>query len=145
MNAIIALSLSGIASLFLGFSMNRKNLLITTLLFVLVALGLNLADWNHEYYWFNNMLKTDNLSINFSSVILLSTALVVAISRSFGEDDEHTHPAEYYAIMLFAAAGAIMMVTYENMIMLFVGLEILSVSMYILTGSDKRNLRSNEP
>ncbi|MFY7889210.1 MAG: NADH-quinone oxidoreductase subunit N [Spirosomataceae bacterium] len=144
MNAIIALSLSGIASLFLGFSMNRKNLLITTLLFVLVALGLNLADWNHEYYWFNNMLKTDNLSINFSSVILLSTALVVAISRSFGEDDEHTHPAEYYAIMLFAAAGAIMMVTYENMIMLFVGLEILSVSMYILTGSDKRNLRSNE-
>ncbi len=144
MNAIIALSLSGIASLFLGFSTNRKNLLITTLLFVLVALGLNLADWNHEYFWFNNMLKTDNLSINFSSVILLSTALVVAISRSFGDDEEHTHPAEYYAIMLFAAAGALMMVTYENMIMLFVGLEILSVSMYILTGSDKRNLRSNE-
>ena len=144
MNAIIALSLFGITNLFLGFLNNRKILLPATLIFILISLGLNFADWNHEYYWFNNMLKTDNLSINFVSIILLSTLLVVAISRSFGDDEEHSHPAEYYAIMLFSAVGAIMMVTFENLIMLFVGLEILSVSMYVLTGSDKRNLRSNE-
>jgi NADH-quinone oxidoreductase subunit N len=144
MNAIIALSLFGIANLFLGFLNNRKILLPATLLFILVALGLNLADWNHEYYWFNNMLKTNNLSINFASVILISAALVVCISRSFGDDEEHTHPAEYYAVMLFSVVGAIMMVTFQNLIMLFVGLEILSVAMYVLTGSDKRNLRSNE-
>ncbi len=144
MNAIIALSLFGITNLFLGFLNNRKILLPATLIFILISLGLNFADWNHEYYWFNNMLKTDNISVNFVSIILLSTLLVVAISRSFGDDDEHSHPAEYYAIMLFSAVGAIMMVTFENLIMLFVGLEILSVSMYVLTGSDKRNLRSNE-
>lgn len=144
MNAIIALSLFGISSLFLGFLNNRKILLPITLVFLLIALGLNFADWNHEYYWFNAMLKTNNLSINFASVILLSSFLVVAISRGFGDDEEHSHPAEYYAIMLFSVVGAIMMVTYENLIMLFVGLEILSVSMYVLTGSDKRNLRSNE-
>ena len=67
MNAIIALSLFGITNLFLGFLNNRKILLPATLLFVLIALGLNLADWNHEYYWFHNMLKTNNLSINFVS------------------------------------------------------------------------------
>lgn len=144
MNAIIALSLFGISNLFLGFLNNRKILLPATLVFILIALGLNFADWNHEYYWFNNMLKTNNLSINFVTIILVSTLLVVAISRSFGDDDEHSHPAEYYAILLFSAVGAIMMVTFENLIMLFVGLEILSVSMYVLTGSDKRNLRSNE-
>lgn len=144
MNAIIALSLFGISSLFLGFLNNRKILLPATLIFILIALGLNFADWNHEYLWFNGMLKTDNLSINFSTVILTAALFVVAISRHFGDDEEHTHPAEYYAIMLFSVVGAIMMVTYENLIMLFVGLEILSVSMYVLTGSDKRNLRSNE-
>jgi NADH-quinone oxidoreductase subunit N len=40
--------------------------------------------------------------------------------------------------------GAIMMVTYDNLIMLFLGLEILSISLYVLTGSDKRNLLANE-
>jgi NADH-quinone oxidoreductase subunit N len=144
MNAIIALSLFGISNLFLGFLNNRKILLPTTLIFILIALGLNFADWNHEYFWFNSMLKTNNLSINFATVMLVSTFLVVAISRGFGNDEEHSHPAEYYAILLFSVVGAIMMVTYENLIMLFVGIEILSVSMYVLTGSDKRNLRSNE-
>ena len=36
------------------------------------------------------------------------------------------------------------MVSFDHLIMFFVGLEILSVAMYVLTGSDKRNLRSNE-
>ena len=88
MNAIIALSLFGISSLFLGFLNNRKILLPITLIFIVIAFGLNLADWNHEYYWFNSMLKTNNLSINFASVILISTFLVVAISRGFGDDEE---------------------------------------------------------
>jgi NADH-quinone oxidoreductase subunit N len=144
MNAILALSLFGILNLFLGFLENRKLLIGCTIAFILIAIGFNIADWNKEYLWFNNMLKTDNLSINFSSIILLGGLLVVGISRHFGEDKEHSHPAEYYAIMLFALAGAIMMVTFENLIMLFIGLEVLSVSMYVLTGSDKRNFRSNE-
>lgn len=131
MNAIIALSLFGITNLFLGFLNNRKILLPATLLFVLIAFGLNLADWNHEYYWFHNMLKTNNLSINFTSIILVATALVVAISRGFGNDEEHTHPAEYYGILLFSVVGAIMMVTFQSLFMLFVGIEILSVAMYV--------------
>ena len=144
MNAVIALASFGILSLFLGFLENRKLLIYATLVFILVALGLNIADWNKEYLWFNNMLRTNNLTINFANIILIAGLCVVGISRHFGEDKEHSHPAEYYAIMLFALAGAIMMTNFENLLMLFIGLEVLSVSMYILTGSDKRNFRSNE-
>jgi NADH-quinone oxidoreductase subunit N len=144
MNSIIALSIFGIVSLFLGFLGNRKVLMPLTLVFILVAFGLNLADWNQQALWFFGMLRTENSTINFSSIILLSVLLVVAISRNFGDDDEHTHPAEYYAIMMFASAGALLMTNFENMIMLFVGLEILSVSLYVLTGTDKRSTRSNE-
>lgn len=144
MNAVIALASFGILSLFLGFLENRKLLIYATLVFILVALGLNIADWNKEYLWFNNMLRTNNLTINFANIILIAGLCVVGISRHFGEDKEHSHPAEYYAIMLFSLAGAIMMTNFENLLMLFIGLEVLSVSMYILTGSDKRNFRSNE-
>lgn len=144
MNAILALSIFGIINLFLGFLENRKLLITSTIIFILIALGLNFLDWNKEYIWFNNMLRTNNLTLNFSNIILIAGLLVVGISRHFGEDKEHSHPAEYYAIMLFSLAGAIMMTNFENLIMLFIGLEVLSVSMYVLTGSEKRNYRSNE-
>lgn len=144
MNAIIALSIFGIINLFLGFLENRKLLIYSTLLFILIAIGLNFLDWNKDYLWFNNMLRTNNLTLNFSNIILIGGLMVVGISRHFGEDKEHSHPAEYYAIMLFSLAGAIMMTNYENLLMLFIGIEVLSVSMYVLTGSEKRNFRSNE-
>jgi NADH-quinone oxidoreductase subunit N len=47
-------------------------------------------------------------------------------------------------LLLFSLVGAIMMVSYNHLLMLFVGIEILSISMYVLAGSDKRNVRSNE-
>lgn len=144
MNAIIALSIFGIINLFLGFLENRKLLIYSTLIFILIAIGLNFLDWNKDYLWFNNMLRTNNLTLNFSNIILIGGLMVVGISRHFGEDKEHSHPAEYYAIMLFSLAGAIMMTNYENLLMLFIGIEVLSVSMYVLTGSEKRNFRSNE-
>ncbi|MBC7892128.1 MAG: NADH-quinone oxidoreductase subunit N [Sphingobacteriaceae bacterium] len=145
MLSILSLSLFGILSLFLGFLKSARRILLpATLLFVAIAFALNLLDWNQQYLWFRNMLRTNNLFINFSSIILLTTFLTVALSRTFGKDEEHTHPAEYYAIMLFSVVGAMMMVGFENLLMLFIGLEILSVSMYVLTGTDKRNLRSNE-
>jgi len=128
----------------LVFWFPRKVLQILTLLFLAIGIGLTAMDWNHELLWFGNMFRTTNTSINFSLIIQLAAFLVVALSRGFGADDEHTHPAEYYAILLFSVVGAILMVSFDHMIMLFVGLEILSVAMYVLTGSDKRNLKSNE-
>lgn len=144
MNAIVALSLFGIVNLFLGLFSARKWLLPITLLFILTAMILNGLDWNTHSLYFNEMLRVNNQFINFSAIILLAGFLVTALTRSFGDDVDHTHPGEWYAIMLFSMAGAMMMVGYENLIMLFVGLEILSVSMYVLTGSDKRSVRSNE-
>jgi NADH-quinone oxidoreductase subunit N len=144
MLSIISLSVLGIVILFVGLLNSRRILLPITLLFVLVAFVLNTLEWNEHSLYFNEMLRVNNQFINFSGVILLAVTLVIALSRGFAGDEDHNHPAEWYAIMMFSAAGAMMMVGYENLIMLFVGLEILSVAMYVLTGSDKRNLRSNE-
>ncbi len=140
---IVLLSVLGIVLLFLGFLKSRAVLLPATLLFLAVTLAVNFLDWNKTYLFFNDMLRTNNLSMVFTAIMLGSAFMVVALSGSFMDTDE-AQPAEYYALMLFSLVGAIMMVGFENLIMLFVGVEILSVAMYVLTGSDKRNLRSNE-
>jgi len=140
---IILLSVFGIVMLFLGFLKSKTILLPAALLFLLIAGVANFLDWNKTYLYFGGMLRTDNLTMVFTAIILGSAFLVVALSGSFIEDDE-AQPAEYYGLIMFSLVGAIMMVGFENLIMLFVGVEILSVAMYVLTGSDKRNPRSNE-
>jgi NADH-quinone oxidoreductase subunit N len=143
MYPILVLSVTGLVTLFLGFLKSKKILLPASLLFVAIAFLSNFIDWNVPGLYFYDMLEASNLSILFGSIILLSAFLVMALSKGF-LDEEHAHPAEYFAILQFSLVGAIMMTNFQNLIMLFVGVEILSVSMYILTGSDKRNIRGNE-
>ncbi|QRR02734.1 NADH-quinone oxidoreductase subunit N [Dyadobacter sandarakinus] len=144
MYPIILLSVLGVATLFLGFSKSRNILLPATLLFLVISLASNFVEWNKgPLLYFYDMLRVDNLTLAFNGIILLSAFMIVAISGGF-QDNAESEPAEYYALMLFSLVGALMMVGFEHLIMLFIGVEILSVAMYILTGSNKRNLRSNE-
>lgn len=143
MYPILILSFTGLVTLFLGFLKSKKILLPASLFFVALAFFSNFIDWNKPGLYFSNMLEVSNLSILFTSIILISAFLIMALSKGF-IDDSHAHPAEYFAIMQFSLVGAIMMTNFQNLIMLFIGVEILSVSMYVLTGSDKRNIRGNE-
>ncbi len=143
---IIILSISGIAELFLGFLKSRWVLLPITILFLLVALLSIIMDWNGLGLYqdsFSTMMQPTNVSYAFSAIIVLSALFIIPLTR-FYANEENAQPAEYYAILLFSLVGALMMVSYENLIMLFVGIEILSIAMYVLTGSDKNNLRSGE-
>jgi NADH-quinone oxidoreductase subunit N len=143
MYPILVLSVTGIVTLFLGFLKSKKVLLPATLFFITLAFLATFYDWNKPGLYFNNMMQVNNLSILFSAIILLSAFLIIGLSKGF-IDDDHAQPAEYFAILQFSLVGAIMMTGFQNLIMLFIGVEILSVSMYVLTGSDKRNLRGNE-
>jgi NADH-quinone oxidoreductase subunit N len=142
---IILLSVFGIVTLFLGFQKTRNTLLPASLLFLLIAFVANGYYWNNDQTgaYFSEMMTIDNVSVAFSGIVLLSAMLILPLSNQY-IDDPNAQPAEYYAILLFSLVGAIMMVSYENIIMLFVGIEILSISMYVLTGSHKRSLKSNE-
>ncbi len=148
MLSIILLSSFGIANLFLGFLRQRNIVLITAILFTFIVLVVNWLDMDGTLIAFpaninNGMMATDRNSTLFSSIILITALLVFPLSEHYIKDKE-AQPAEYYAILLFSLVGALMMVSYQNLLMLFIGVEILSVSMYVLTGSDKRNIKSNE-
>lgn len=143
---IILLSVLGIVVLFLGFSGSRSAVVAGTILSLILAFVANLAQnsgFSLGDTFATSMLVTDPVSTAFGSIILLSALLVVPVSGIY-LDKKHSQPAEYFAILLFSLVGALMMVGYENLIMLFLGVEILSISMYVLAGSDKRNLLGNE-
>lgn len=144
MYPIVLLSVFGIVTLFLGFSKSKNILLPSVLLFLAIALASNFIDWNQgPLLYFYDMLRVNNLTLAFNGIVLISAFMIVAISGGF-QDNPDSEPAEYYALMLLSLVGAIMLIGFEHLIMLFIGVEILSIAMYVLTGSNKRNLRSNE-
>ena len=147
MNAIILLSLLGIATLFIGVFNLRKLILPVIIIGLLAILGVNIMEWNGnipEYYkQYTDMISFDNYSIAFSSVLILISIFVFSLCHHY-HDREESHIADIYALMLFTLIGGIIMTSYNNLTMLFVGIEILSISLYILAGSRKHDLASNE-
>jgi len=143
MNSIILLTSFGILNLFVGFRKSNKLVLPLVFLFLLIVLAVNFYDWNNTQTYFERMLVIDNFAVAFTAVVVLTTVLVIPFAKRY-VDEQNESLAEFFSILLFSLVGAVMMVAYENLLMLFVGIEILSISMYVLAGSDKKNLKSNE-
>lgn len=92
---------------------------------------------------FAGMLYADAFSVFFQAVLLLGTMLVVLLSMGTLEK-ERFDLGEYYALLLFSTVGMILMVQAAHLIMIFLALEILSISIYILVGILRNQSRSNE-
>src|ERR1700744_3432196 len=146
MNTLIVLSVLPLLLLFLGLYKAQKALLPVTIIGLLVALGLAVAQWtstDEAQPIYHGMMLFNNYSIAFSCITIVSTILILLLSKGYFEKISN-HVAEYYAIILFSLAGVIVMVSYYNLTMLFVGIEIMSVSLYILAGIKKNDFASNE-
>jgi len=144
MNTIIVISVLPIVLLYLGLYKMQKALLPVTIVGLLVALGLAVTQWNSDAVpQYSGMLLFNNYSVAFSVVTIVSTILILLLSKGYFERISN-HVAEYYAIILFSLAGVILMVSYYNLTMLFIGIEIMSVSLYILAGIKKNDFASNE-
>ncbi len=92
---------------------------------------------------FGQMLYADNFTIFFHIVLLAGTVLVVLLSASTLEK-HNANIGEYYSLLLFSTLGMMLMAQAANLIMVFLGLEILSISIYILVGIYKTEAQSNE-
>lgn len=92
---------------------------------------------------FRGMMRIDRFSIWFN---LLMTGCTCLYALLVGRDIAKvgTHVADYFALIFFILTGVYLLSGYSNMLMLFLGIEILSIPQYILAGSDKRNLKSSE-
>jgi NADH-quinone oxidoreductase subunit N len=142
MKSIIALTGLGILSL-LSEIFNFKKLLMPLVVIGLFAcIGFAVYDWNTNIHYFNEMLVFDNPALGFTILICVVSLLWYWMSQSYFQAE--THVTDHFAITLFALVGAIMMVSFGDLTILFLGIETLSISLYVLAGSKKNSLSSNE-
>ncbi len=142
MKALILLSSLGVISLLAELFSFKKLLYPLVLLGLIATFIFNIGDWNAVNNTYYKMLQFDNYAIAFSSVIIVIAFLWFLMAEGFFK--EETNLTDHYSLVLFALVGAVILVSYTNMAMLFLGIEILSIPMYILVGSSKNDLSSNE-
>jgi NADH-quinone oxidoreductase subunit N len=146
MSTLIILSVLPLLLLYLGLYKAQKALLPVTLIGLAAALVCTIASYTSQDTAtpiYSGMVLFNNYSAVFSTIAITSTILILFLSKGYFEKISN-HVAEYYAIILFALAGIIVMVSFYNLVMLFIGIEIMSVSLYILAGIKKTDFASNE-
>ena len=92
---------------------------------------------------FGGLVVLDKLALFLSLAILAATGLMIILSADYLKD-RGVPPGEYHGLVLFGAAGMMLLVQAQELVTLFVSLEILSLSVYVLSGLFRREARSNE-
>ncbi len=92
---------------------------------------------------FKDMFRIDSYSLFFNIIFLVSTILVALISISYlGRDDKKQGP--YYLLILLATLGMMLMAAGNELIIVFLGLELMSLSLYVLAGYFRESPASSE-
>lgn len=141
MTTLIIVSVLGLIAMvseILGF---RKFIFPIALVGLFVALGFTYQGWIETTMHFG-MIRFDPYAAAFSGLILILVMIWMIISRD--QYNQEFNISDHYALILFCTVGAIVMVSFWNLAMLFIGIEIISIPMYILAGSRKNDLSSNE-
>jgi len=148
MNAIILTAIWGIVMMFGGVFIKSKTApkywAITGLAIILIANCIELYTGDSFFHVeVKNMLHVNSFNLTFITVALSCTLLFFLLS---GRDIEKvgSSVSEYFALIFFILCGVCLVSTFNTLLILFIGIEIMSIPLYILTGSDKRNLKSNE-
>jgi NADH-quinone oxidoreductase subunit N len=92
---------------------------------------------------FNGTVVSDGFSLLFQFVTLMVTALAILLSEKYVQQ-KGINFGEYYALMLFSASGALIMASARELILIFIGLEILSIALYVLSGIARTEEKSEE-
>ena len=143
MKGLLIISGLGILAMLAEIFKFKKVLYPLVLIGILAAYALGFTEWNANYNieMFINMIRFDNVALAFSGVILATAFFWFILANDYFEKD---HVTDHFALVLFALVGALMLTAFSNMTTLFLGIEILSIPMYVLAASRKRDLASNE-
>jgi len=144
MKGLLILSGLGIIAMLAEIFRFKKLLLPLVLLGIVGAYALNFMEWKNgmSITYFDNMIGFDKIAIAFSGIIL-ATAFFWFILANDYFDNQNT-VVDHVSLVLFALVGALMLTSFKNMTTLFLGIEIMSIPLYVLASSNKNNLKSNE-
>ncbi len=148
MNAIILSAIWGIVMMFSGVFIKSKAtpkyLAIAGIILLFIANAIELRSGVSFFKLdVHDMLHMGSFNLTFIAIALGCTGIYFLLSGSEVEK-VGPHVGEYFALIFFVLCGVSLVATFNTLLFLFIGIEIMSIPLYILTGSDKRNLRSNE-
>jgi NADH-quinone oxidoreductase subunit N len=92
---------------------------------------------------FNGMIVLDRMRLSFTLVFLVVSALTVLVSMIWVER-ERLPAGEFHSLLLFATAGMMLMASGGDLVIIFLGLELLSIATYVMAGFRRTDVRSNE-
>ncbi len=147
MNSIITSAVLGVIMMFSGIFLKKNSSIVAmatlSILLLLVMDTLEMCGYHFFPVDTRNMLYFDVFGLLFNAIAFGSTLIYFLLN---GRDIASigNNPGEYFALMFFVLCGISIASSFNSLLMLFIGIEIISIPLYILTGSDKRNLKSNE-
>jgi NADH-quinone oxidoreductase subunit N len=147
MNALILSAVLGVIMMFSGLVLKQKssirNIAIAGMFLLLLSNILEMYGIAFFKINIDGMMHFDRFSLLFNSIAFFSVFVYLLLSA---RDMERVggYYAEYFALLFFTLCGVVLASSFKSLLILFLGIEIISIPLYILTGSDKKNLKSNE-
>lgn len=142
MNAFFVLCGTSVFALLAEVFNLRRWIISMSLGGILLAIGILVLEWTNTTYAFSGMMVLDHTSRALMVLILTSAFIWFWVFADYFKDEEHR--SDKASLVLFASVGALLMVSFNNIAILFLGIEILSISLYVLAGSLKGSMFSNE-
>jgi NADH-quinone oxidoreductase subunit N len=148
MNAIIITAIWGVLLMFSSVFVKSKTApLYIAIAGIVLAMIVNCMELTSGGPLFSlearGLFQVNALGLMFNNIAFAGTLLYFLLS---GRDIMRVGSSvgEYFALLFFVLCGVTIASSFNSLLMLFLGIEIISIPLYILTGSDKRNLKSNE-
>lgn len=144
MKGLLIISGLGILAMLAEVVKVKKVVFPIVLIGILAAYVANFMEWEHGFSIpaFDNMIAFDKIAIAFSGIILATAFFWFIMANDYFQKSPNM--IDHFALVLFALTGALMLTSFKNMTTLFLGVEIMSIPLYVLAASKKNNLASNE-
>jgi len=132
-----------VRDLFIDEHEPKGYLAFISLLGIGLAVGEALLLWGGQESAFGESIVLDSFALYFSLIFLLAAALTILSAIDYLRQTQ-IHEGEFYALILFATVGMIIMAAANDLLVFFLGLETMSIAVYVLTGMWRASARSSE-
>ncbi|GAB3008995.1 NADH-quinone oxidoreductase subunit N [Niabella terrae] len=147
MNALVLSAIFGVVMMFSGVLLKKsapiKVLAIVAMALLLIVNCMEMRGIRFFHFDVSAFMSFDSYALFFNGITLFATLIFLIVTVNDMEKVGR-NLADYLALIFFIMAGVALTISFTSLLTLFLGIEIISIPLYILTGSDKSNLKSNE-
>ena len=141
----IFLTISILITLMIGVFFKNSYVLVTSIIYgIVIALTLIILNsFDESFKLFSDSFVSNSFTNFFKILILIGTLFILLITQNFIKETKINY-FEYSLVLLLSVLGMFIMISANDLILFYLGLELQSLSLYILASLDRENLKSNE-